>query len=222
VEAHRGLGLLDELPPTSRGRLLASAHEIEVPHGGVLYREKDTPRCAVVRAGLVRVFLRSARGRQVTVRYARPGEVLGVAAAVAGPSPVAVEALLDSTLLMFDATALADEARRDARVAWAVAGELGRRLYEALDEVGANAFGSVRERIARHLLDASSPGKEGRLVVAITQQQLADAVGSAREVVARALRALRAEGLVRSRPGGLVLLDPGGLARVAGGERDGV
>jgi CRP/FNR family transcriptional regulator len=107
-------------------------------------------------------------------------------------------------------------------VAWAVAGELGRRLYEALDEVGANAFGSVRERIARHLLDASSPGKEGRLVVAITQQQLADAVGSAREVVARALRALRAEGLVRSRPGGLVLLDPGGLARVAGGERDGV
>lgn len=215
-----GPGFLDALPEPARRRLLDGAVELEVPHGGLLYREDGPPRCALVRSGLVRVFVRSPQGRQVTVRYARPGEVLGVAAAVAGPSPVAAQALLDTTLLLFNARALSAEARADAQVAWAVAEELGRRLYQALDQVAANAFGSVRERVARNVLDASTAGKQGQLVVEITQQALADAIGSAREVVARTLRAFREEGLVRSRPGGLVVVRPEALARVADGEPD--
>ena len=59
------------------------------------------------------------------------------------------------------------------------------RLYEAIDQIVVNAFGTVRQRIARHLLDAAIPGKQGHPVVAVTQQDLANAVGSAREVVAR-------------------------------------
>jgi len=217
-----GSRFLDALPEPVRQRLLDRAQEMEVPHGALLYREDGSPRCALVRSGLVRVFVRSATGRQVTVRYARPGEVLGVAAAVAGPSPVAAQALLDTTLLVFDPRALSAEARADARVAWAVAEELGHRLYEALDQVAANAFGSVRERIARNILDAATAGKQGQLVVEITQQALADAVGSAREVVARTLRIFRAEGLIRSRPGGLVVVRPEGLAKLADGQPDGV
>lgn len=217
-----GPGFLETLPEPARRRLLDGAQELEVPHGGLLYREDAPPRCALVKSGLVRVFVRSSLGRQVTVRYARPGEVLGVAAAVAGPSPVAAQALLDTELLVFDPRVLAAEAKADARVAWAVAEELGRRLYQSLDQVAANAFGSVRERIARNLLDASTPGKQGLLAVQITQQELADAVGSAREVVARTLRAFREEGLVRSRPGGLAVLHPDALARVADGEPGGV
>ncbi|HEU4385163.1 MAG TPA: Crp/Fnr family transcriptional regulator [Anaeromyxobacteraceae bacterium] len=211
-------GMLDALPEPARARLLAHAHEIEVPRGGMVYREGGPPRCVLVRSGLVRVFTRSTQGRQVTVRYARPGDLLGVATAVAGPSPVAAQALLDSTLLFLDTSALADEARRDARVAWAVAEELGRRLYAAMDQIANNAFGSVRERIARHLLDAATPGKQGQLVADVTQQQLADAVGSAREVVARTLRSLRGQGLLRTRPGGVVLLRAESLARIAEGE----
>ncbi len=209
--------MLEALPEAARARLFAHAHEIDVPRGGMLYREGAPPRCALVQSGLIRVFARSTQGREVTVRYARPGELLGVAAAVAGPSPVAAQALLDSTLLMFDAGALAEEARRDGKVAWAVAEELGRRLYEAMGQIVANTFGSVRERVARHLLDAASLGRQGQLVADVTQQQLADAVGSAREVVARTLRAFRDEGLVRTRPGGLVLLRAEAIARIAQG-----
>lgn len=213
-------GLLETLPEAARARLLAHALELDVPRGGVVYRESDAPRCALVRSGLVRVFVRSAEGRQVTVRYARPGELLGVAAAVAGPSPVTVQAMVDSTLLMFDAAALVEEGRRDARVAWAIAEELGQRLYDAIDQIVVNAFGSVPERVARHLLDAATPGKQGQPIVAVTQQELADGVGSAREVIARVLRRFREEGLVRTRPGGVVLVRPEVMARIAGGEHE--
>lgn len=207
------------MPEAARTRILASGFEVDVPRGGTLYREGDPPRCVLVRSGLVRVYKHSSDGRQVTVRYARANELLGVAAAVAGPADVAAQALVDSRLLMFDASALVEEGRRDARVAWAIAEELGRRLYESLDHLAVNAFGSVRERVARHLLDASSPGKQGAPTVAITQQELADAVGSAREVVARVVRAFREERLVRTRPGGVVLLAPEKLAALASGSR---
>jgi CRP/FNR family transcriptional regulator, cyclic AMP receptor protein len=211
-------GMLDALPEPVRDRLLSRAHEVDIPRGGILYRESDPPRCALVRSGLIRVFARSADGRQVTVRYARPNDLLGVAAAVAGPSSVAVQALIDSTLLFFDAAALAEEARRDSDVAWAIAEEMGHRLYEAIDQIVVNAFGSVRQRIAWHLLDAAMPGKQEHPVVSVTQQELANAVGSAREVVARVLRAFRHEGIVRTRPGGVVLIRAEALARIAGGK----
>ena len=211
-------GLLARLPEAVRDRLLADAHRIDVPRGGVVYRSGDPPRCVLVASGLVRVFLTSPQGRQVTVRHARPGELLGVAAAVAGPSAVGVAALLDSSLLVFSAAALTREARRDALVAWAVAEEVSQRLYEAMAQIAANAFGSVRERLARELLDSAVPGKQGRLVVHATQQELAEAVGSAREVVARTLRSFRAEGLVRTRPGGLVLNSAEALVRIGAGE----
>jgi CRP/FNR family transcriptional regulator len=211
--------VLDAMPEHARARIFARGFEVEVPRGGTLYREGDPPRCALVQSGLIRVYMQSAEGRQVTVRYARPNDLLGVATAVAGPAAVAAQALVDSRLFMFDAAALAEEGHRDAGVAWAIAEELGRRLYESLDHLGVNAFGSVRERIARHLLDVASPGKQGHPTVAITQQELADAVGSAREVVARVVRAFRAERLVRTRPGGVVLLAPEELAALASGER---
>ncbi|MDA8237444.1 MAG: hypothetical protein M0T75_06120 [Chloroflexi bacterium] len=48
------------------------------PAGAVVYRDEESPRLVVV-AGLLRVHLTSADGRQVTVRYARSGDVAGLA-----------------------------------------------------------------------------------------------------------------------------------------------
>jgi CRP/FNR family cyclic AMP-dependent transcriptional regulator len=211
--------VFDAIPEQARARIFSHGFEVEVPRGGTIYREGDPPRCMLVLSGLIRVYMQSAEGRQVTVRYARPNDLLGVAVAVAGPAAVASQALVDSRIFAFDAAAIAEEGRRDAGVAWAIAEELGRRLYESLDHVRVNAFGSVRERIARHLLDAASPGKQGLPTVAVTQRELADAVGTAREVAARVVRAFRAERLVRTRPGGVVLLAPDRLAALASGKR---
>ena len=103
--------------------------------------------------------------------------------------------------------------RRDAAVAWALAEELNRRLYEALQQTAVNTFGSVRQRIAGHLLDIASAEQRpnGELMARVTQQELADAVGSVREVVARVLRDFRRSGLVATRTDSVRVLDPEGL-----------
>ncbi len=72
----------------------------------------------------MRLYLASAEGRQVTVRYARPGDVVGTAALVGGPSPANAQALTDVSLLTLRLRTLQDLGRSDARVAWAIAEEV--------------------------------------------------------------------------------------------------
>jgi len=53
--------------------------------------------------------------------------------------------------------------------------------------------------------------------VRVTQQALADATGSVREVVARALRELRLQGVIESNPSGVTILRVEALVAEAGG-----
>ena len=167
----------------------------------------------LVVAGLVRVYMNSPEGRQVTVRYARAGDVLGIAVLVGGPADVCVQTLAETILFRIDAARLTGAARADARVAWALAEELNRRLYESLQQTAINAFGSVRQRVAAHLLDLASTQQrpQAQLVARGSQQELADAVGSVREVVARVLREFRLGGLVATAPDRVHILDAAGL-----------
>lgn len=77
----------------------------------------------------------SLEGRQVTVRYARACDVLGIAVMVGGPANVSVQTLAASSAFRFNSRTLTGVARRDARVAWAMAEELNRRLLNAATEV---------------------------------------------------------------------------------------
>jgi len=204
---------LGRLPPVLVAELLAGGLRSEYPSGTTIYRQGAAPRTLLVVHGLLRVYMSSPDGREVTIRYARGCDVLGTAVLVGGPADVGVQTLASSTLYRIDAEVLAAAAHRDGRVAWALAEELNRRLYENLQQTAVNAFGSVRQRVALHLLDLASAQQDpgGALVARVSQQELAEAVGSVREVVARVLRDLRLAGLVATGPDGVHVLDPAGL-----------
>jgi len=207
------------LPPELVGRLRDEGERADYPAGTTVYRAGSAPRAALVVRGLLRVFLTSAEGRQVTVRYARPGDVLGIAVLVGGPASTGVQAVEPSGVFRISARTLTAAARNDPRVGWAIAEELNRRLYEVLEQTAVNAFGSVRQRVAAHLLDLASArqGPDGRLVAHVSQQELADAAGSVREVVARALRDLRVAGIVATAADSVVILDAARLYDESGG-----
>jgi CRP/FNR family transcriptional regulator, cyclic AMP receptor protein len=204
---------LGGLPRELVDDLVARGQRTDYPAGSTIYREGSAPRAELVVRGLLRVFMSSPEGRQVTVRYAREADVLGIAVIVGGPANVRVQTISDSSLFRIDVRRLVDAARGDGRIAWALAEELNRRLYDTLQQTAVNTFGSVRQRVAAHLLDLASAQQhpQDRLVARVTQQELADAVGSVREVVARALRALRVAGLVATGPDSVLILDPAGL-----------
>lgn len=209
VEEALARSFLGRLPPEVVAGLRAAGERADYPSGTTIYRAGSGPRAMLVVRGLIRVYMTSPEGRQVTVRYARAADVLGIAVLVGGPANVSVQALAESSLFRISSRALTGAAHRDARVAWAMAEELNRRLYETLQQTAVNAFGSVRQRVAVHLLDLASAQlhPRGRMVAHVSQPELADAVGSVREVVARVLRDLRVAGIVATSSDSVLILD---------------
>lgn len=209
---------LADLPADLVRRLRAEGERADYPAGTTAYRPGADPAAALVVSGLLRVYLSSPAGRQVTVRYARPGDVLGIAVLVGGPAGVGVQAVEPSGVFRLSARTLTAAARRDPLVSWALAEELNRRLFQALEQTAVNAFGSVRQRVAAHLLDLASERQQprGRLVAHVSQQELADATGSVREVVARTLRDLRVAGIVATSSDSVLILDPARLDAESG------
>jgi CRP/FNR family transcriptional regulator len=203
---------LSALPEQARERLLTEAIRINVPAGALLYSEDDRPRVLVVVDGLVRVFLTSAEGRQLTVRYARSGDVTGLALVFGGPGPLRVQSMTAAMVLALRVDTLRDLLAKDAAVARVCAEELARQLYRALDDLSEQAFCSVRQRLIRQLLDLAGPDERGILVVQVSHEALADAVATVRVVVTRILHHLADEGLVRVSRSGIVLVDPIRLA----------
>jgi CRP/FNR family transcriptional regulator len=92
-----------------------------------------------------------------------------------------------------------------------LAAEVTQRLYDTIDAGADRAFGSLRQRVARHLLDLATRQHDGRLIAPVTQQELAEAVGSARPAVARVVAELRELGLVAAASPGVAILDAEGL-----------
>jgi CRP-like cAMP-binding protein len=203
------------LPADLLDDLFGDSFVIRYPAGTAIYEEKGEARCLLVLTGVIRAFLRSSKGRQVAFRYARCGDILGTTLIVGGPAQVNTQALTDSRVLTINATTLTRVAQSDVRVAWSIARDLDRLMNSVLAELGRTSFGSVPQLLARHLLDLAAPhdGNEGG--VAITHQLLADAVGSVREVVGRAIRQMRDEGLIEIREGTIYIADVARLRALA-------
>jgi CRP/FNR family transcriptional regulator, cyclic AMP receptor protein len=171
------------LPTETLERLTTGGKLADISGGVIVYAESDTERLAVIIRGLLRVYMHTSDGRQVTVRYVRPGDLLGAPALVGGPAPVFVQALTDSTAYFMDVARVKRVARESAPVAWALAEESVHRLYDILEELAGNTFATVRQRVVRHLLDMAASRSTGdrRLMALVNQQDLANSVGSVRE-----------------------------------------
>lgn len=197
--------------------LLAASRRFDVPAGSTVRRVGDAgPHLELVVGGFVRVFMMAPDGRTVTVRYLRRGALAGVASLFTRgfSMPGSIQAVLDSTLLAFDPMVVRGLAERDLGVARGLLAELSERVLSFAAEIPGNAFTTVRQRVARHLLDlATEQQQEGHdLVAQVSQQALADSVGSVREVVVRVLRELREDGAIRTSRAGITILRPADLA----------
>jgi CRP/FNR family transcriptional regulator len=176
------------------------------------------PSVAIVLQGLVRSFLESGSGRQVTVRYARPGETLGLVQLLRGRLDVRAQAVTTTVLWAVSSRRLRALASASAPLAMAMAEDCAERVADAAEELANVAFGSIRQRVARHLLDlAAAEGRESELVATVTPRALADATGSVREVVTRALKELQAAGAIERSRVGVVILDASRLDTEARG-----
>jgi CRP/FNR family transcriptional regulator len=200
--------VFSHFPTEERERLFAKARRLDLPAGAELFIGA-TPQPALVVEGAIKVFMIVPDGRQLTVHYVKEGGSLGILAMVGGPPPTRLQAIAPTTVLIFDEPSVRALVTGEAGSAYGAAEELARIYIALLSHLAVNVFGNVRQRVCSHLLNLATTAEDGKLVAApVTQQDLANAVGTAREVVSRTLGSLTRTGLISVSRDRITINDP--------------
>lgn len=201
-----------KLEPEAKEKLAQSARIVEAPVGAIGYREADPCNAYVMRlAGRSRVYKLSDTGREILLYRVGAGEtcvltttcLLGRSRYPA--STVVEEPVRDVVIPAAAFHQLMVESDVFRRFVMSNYGDLISELIVLVDEV---AFHSVATRLAGLLLEAPSG------VVTATHQQLADELGSAREVVSRQLKEFERSGWIRLKRGSVEVVNRAALEKL--------
>ena len=181
----------------------------------LLAGENDGLLCYVC-SGLVKVFKASPDGKEQVLRLIGAGDTFNdVPALDGGPNPASVAAVEPSNIYVIRRSRLHQLIKTRPEVAEAVVLTLAKTLRHLVSLVEDLSLRHVTARVAKILLDQEISTQPGQSVHRLTQSEMAALVGSTREVVGRALKALETAGAIEMRHGQAVVLDQERLRLIA-------
>jgi CRP-like cAMP-binding protein len=215
-----GVDLLSLLSSAKRKRVLEGSTRASYGAGSMAFRPGPPARAFLLDTGLARVYMSARDGREATVAFVHPGNLVGARNLIRGidtdqdPPLTGVRAVVDSTFTLLDIEKVRRLAATDIDVMTALATHLAQRVHYDLLVVAVRTLGTVSERLAFDLLERASLTQlaDGRLEASATHEELAYSIGSSREVVGRNLKELRAAGIVETSPGKTRIVKPERLA----------
>lgn len=200
-------GVRQELLGTAFRRDLAPGERLPESVAG-------NPWAVLVVSGVVRLYL-GAEGLEPTVLYRTHGSLLGSHWAPPGEMfAMGLQSVTPSTILQLSALRLNGLVESDAAVARAVLTEGQEVLQDLLVAFASRSAASLPQRLAREILLLSDLQPDDAFVP-VTEQQLADGVGSIRESIGRTIADLRRQGWLATTRHGVIVLDRESLRTLA-------
>jgi CRP/FNR family transcriptional regulator, cyclic AMP receptor protein len=192
----------------------------------VLFQEGDAGDALyVLESGLVKLSKVDLGGHEKTLALLQPPEFFGEMALLghARRSATAITLAPVTAYLLFRddfQRLLADY----PTISLNLTTTLADRLRGMDDEAQVLSYKDAQGRVSYVLLRLYRAGVveldgNGRALVRLTHQDLANLAGTSRETVTRALKALESEGVIETRPKEVYLVDPEGLEEVLHGIR---
>jgi CRP/FNR family transcriptional regulator, dissimilatory nitrate respiration regulator len=236
-----GLGIFKGLPLQTLERIARRCAVRTVPERTLLFRKGEPCHgLYVVIEGRVRIYRANRDGKEQVLHQQGPGQALAeVPLFDGGPCPASARAVENSRLLFLPRQEFEELYRAEPVIATAVIRDLGRRLRGAVGLIEKISLRDVPSRVGLTLLEfaeasaaaapsqsregarrvpPSRPGGESSPVdrslpfdLPRTQGELAEALATTRESVARALRTLREEGLIEQEGARVRIPDPDAL-----------
>ena len=199
-------------------RIHASIFEVRLEKGQVLFSEGEPAEAMyVVRSGQVRIFKLSPDGREQVLRIAGTGDCFNeVPVFDEGPNPANAQAAEPSALWGIRRRDMRRLVEEHPAIALGFLKTFAGKLRFFTRKVEDLSFRSVTSRVAKLLLEIAEDDGRGGLLLKqqFTQQEMAAVVGTAREMIGRAFKALEKEGAVRLDRHRVVIVSRAALTRM--------
>jgi CRP/FNR family transcriptional regulator len=210
----RGVDYFARLPDDDFLEVVKHLHLRRYSAGQVILLEGDPcDGLFIVREGRVRVYKMSPAGKEQVLRIIQPGESFNdVPVFDGGPNPASADCVDESEVGTLTTAGAEELLRTRPGFIAAMLRVFARRLRQLTVVIEDFAFHSVRARLARASLQTAENG-----ATHLTQRDLAEMAGTAREVAGRELREIERQGVIHIGRGLTTLLDAGRLERIAAG-----
>jgi CRP/FNR family cyclic AMP-dependent transcriptional regulator len=201
------------------GVVRALAHSARVRHlskGELLFSQTDPADAVyIVRRGGIAIFLATPDGRELVINEMLPGDCFGELSLLTDQSrSTGAEAREASEVIWISHRDFMEALKGEPELMRRVLETTADRLRSSSERESALAFLDSSARLARVLLQLE--GQEGGGgAVHVTQEELAQFVGLARQTVSKKLGRWRREGWVNTGRGRIEILRRGRLARQA-------
>jgi CRP/FNR family cyclic AMP-dependent transcriptional regulator len=191
--------LLDAIAPRGSARTFAA--------NAILINEGDTTDSLyIVLSGRVKVYASSDDGREVVLTEYGPGEYFGELSIDGAKRSASIKALEPCSCRVVQGSELRQFLAEHPDFAMHLTNKLIRMVRRLTEQVRSLALQDVYGRLVRVLTELSEPVGEERVVrQKLTQQDIADRIGSSREMVNRVMKELTTGGYVGLRDGRLVI-----------------
>lgn len=205
------------LSPLEREAIASLAIERHYKAGETLFFEASPCQgLHVIGAGAVKILKTAPSGREVMLAVeTAPSSVAEVPLFDGGDYPATVTAIQDTIAYLL----LKEDFRRFCQahpeVPLKVLAVVGKRLRQLVMLVEAITFGSVRQRLARMLLEFWEQHGQQAFELPISHEELAMRLGSVREVISRNLSRFQAEGFLNIYKRKIEIVDVDALRREA-------
>lgn len=176
--------------------------------GAQIFEEGDlNDSVFVVLTGRLRAFSKDGSGREITFETYGPGDYFGELSLDGGPRAASVEAIEPATCAMISRVTLVEFIAEHPAFALELLARVIRRARGAQLNLKQHALTDVYSRLSALLLERAKPTVDGQSQVdRMTHKEMANQVGSSRQMVSRILKDLEANGYIRSSSKRILLL----------------
>ncbi len=210
--------------PAEKLRVLAERSRYRTYKAGEMFIGEADPAHAfyVVITGQIKLYKSSPEGKEQTLNLLRPGDPFGMCTAFAIDSfPANAMALEKSDVLLIPGPVMETVAMEEPRLLLNIIGIISDRLRESMALIESLSLKEIPQRLAAFLLHGlRREGEKGtnRLVLTITQRELAKILGATPEALSRAIRRMSNAGILTMDGRSIRILDREGLVALAEGE----
>ena len=176
------------------------------PEGAILFLEKQDPRGVFLLCeGEVKLTISSSEGKTLILRIAKPGEILGLMAALSGkPYEVTAETIRPSQIAHVRRDDFVRFVAQYPEAAQGIVKQLSSNYHGACEQLRTVGLSmSAPEKLARLLLEWSAGAEETKLgtqiTIRLTHEEIAEFIGSTRETVTRTLSDFKSRHLVTTK-----------------------